>query len=342
VVTAAGRGNGPRSSSQRNVAIQNMRFGLEYRPLGRTGLTVSQIAVGTVELGMRYGFRSSLHYEKPEEQEAIHVIHRALDLGINLIDTARSYGSSEELIGRALQETSERPVIATKVAILEKDLASGNSKKLRAAIQASIEASLKALKVEAVDLMQIHNTNAAILANEEVIRALEDSRQQGKARFLGASGSVCEDTSLAALEIGCFQTLQVPFNILDRKIVDHVLPRAAQQGVGILTRSAFLRGVLTDSVNVPEQLIDLRETALHVGSQFQEEVTGLSELALRFCLSFPGVSSVIVGVRSVSELESNVAASVRGRLSPDQLEMLCQISVKNSSLLDPQSWAGLI
>jgi aryl-alcohol dehydrogenase-like predicted oxidoreductase len=314
---------------------------VEYRSLGSTGLTVSQIALGTVELGMDYGFRNSSHYQKPEAQESIRIIHRALDLGINLIDTARVYGSSEELIGKALQQSGQHPVIATKLVVPEADLPSGNSTQLGAAILASIEASLAALQVEAVDLMQIHNVSVAILDNEAVIRTLEDARRQGKIRFLGASGSVSEQISLAALESGHFQALQVPFNLLDRRIAQHVLPRATRQGIAILTRSAFLRGVLTESANLPEQLADLRKTALLAHGQLTE-ISDLSELALRFCLSFTGVSSVIVGVRSISELESNLAYANKGRLSAGQLERLCQISVRDSWLLDPQNWTGLI
>lgn len=90
---------------------------MEYQQLGNTGLLVSRVALGTVELGMDYGFRGSEHYRRPDPQEATRVFHRALDLGINLIDTARGYGTSAELIGKALKDRPGDVVMASKVAI---------------------------------------------------------------------------------------------------------------------------------------------------------------------------------------------------------------------------------
>jgi aryl-alcohol dehydrogenase-like predicted oxidoreductase len=317
---------------------------VEYRRLGKTGLRVSQIALGTAGFGMPYGFRESPDYKTTEPQDVIRIVHRALDLGINLIDTARSYGRSEEIIGRALRDTHQTAIIATKVTIPDVDASNGNSGTLGDSIRRSIEASLAALQAEAVDVMQIHNTNPSILARQEVFRALEDVKQQGKVRFLGASGSVCEETSKEALRTGFFQVLQVPFNILDRQIADEILPSAAQQRVGILTRSAFLRGVLTDRIHVPGELGALKEAAQLAWDQAKEkdEVHGLAELALRFCLSFGGVSSVIIGVHSLSELDANVTDAEKGALSPELIDRLCDISMKDRSLLDPQNWKGLI
>jgi aryl-alcohol dehydrogenase-like predicted oxidoreductase len=316
---------------------------VEYRPLGDTGLMISRIALGTVELGMDYGFRDSHQFRKPAEQDAIRIVHHALDLGINLIDTARSYGSSEEVIGRALRETkSKAPFIASKVTIPETLLKPGDANKLRGKIEESIESSLNALQVDALDVLQVHNGNTAILANDGVIRALEDARQKGKVRFLGAS-CVGEDASRKALERNIFTTLQAPFNILDQTILSRVLPSAREQGVSVITRSAFLRGVLTEHVHgVPGELSGLKEAALQLEEQFRGEVDSLSELALRFCLSFDAVSSVIIGVRRDSELESNVAVAERGPLSTAQLQKLSQISPRNPGLIDPQNWQGLI
>ena len=165
---------------------------MEYIELGRTSLTVSRIALGTVELGMDYGFRSSPHYRKPEEADAIRTIHKAIDLGINLIDTARGYGSSEEIIGRALKESgsSRAPILASKVVVPEISSPNGHHHALHAAITQSIDESLRALRVDTLDLLQIHNTSLEILNNEEAIRAVQvslyrwrPSRTRGSQRF---------------------------------------------------------------------------------------------------------------------------------------------------------------
>src|SRR5215831_18533046 len=113
---------------------------MKYRLLGNTGLEVSEIALGTVELGMNYGFRGSTRYQQPEPQEAIRVLHRAVEAGVNLIDTAPSYGAAEELIGEAFSGKSERPYIASKVMIPLDKLESLNSSQLRSEIIRSVEA----------------------------------------------------------------------------------------------------------------------------------------------------------------------------------------------------------
>ena len=213
---------------------------------------------------------------------------------------------------------------------------------MRQAILGSIEASLSALQLETIDLMQIHNTTLAILRNDEVWRALEDARKAGKIRFLGAS-CYGEEVPLAALENDHIKALQVPFNALDRRAMPRVFPGAVKRRVGILTRSAFLRGVLTSQVNsVPEPLAPVRDAALRIFAQARDTVQSLSEMALRFCLSFDEVSSVIIGVRSVQELESNVADAEKGALPPEQVDQLCQVSVPDERLLDPQNWQDLI
>ena len=317
---------------------------MEYRELGRTGLAVSRIALGTVELGMDYGFRSSPHYRKPEEADAIRTIHQAIDLGINLIDTARGYGKSEEIIGRALKESgsSRAPILAGKVAVPEAFLSNGDDHALHAAMTQSIDESLRALQVDTLDLLQIHNTSLAILNNEAAMRALEDAVQTGKARFLGAS-CTGEPVSMAALADERTSALQVPLNLLDRAMIPNVLPQASNQGAGILVRSAFLRGVLTENINdVPDELSDLRNAALSVRESFRHQVSSLSELAIRFCLSFDAVSSIVVGMRNLSELEQNVLHAARGPLSDAQMEQLDCLTFRNPELLNPQNWQSVI
>ena len=313
---------------------------MEYQQLGDTALRVSRVTLGTAELGMDYGFRGSEHYRQPDPQAATRIVHRALELGINLIDTARLYGTSEELIGKALKDWPGEVVIASKVRIPD-DVPAG-SNQLRQTILGSIEASLTALQLETIDLMQIHSITHAILRDDEVWRTLEGARQAGKIRFLGAS-SYGEEVPLTALENDHIKTLQVPFNALDRRAMPRVFPGAVQRRVGILVRSAFLRGVLTSQVNsLPERLAPVRDAALRILAQARNTVQSLSEMALRFCLSFNEISSVIIGVRSVQELESNVADAEKGALPPEQVDQLCQVSVPDERLLDPQNWQDLI
>ena len=315
---------------------------MRYRELGNTGLRVSEVALGTVELGLNYGFTGSAHYQRPAPAESIKLIRRAVELGINLIDTARAYGDSESLIGQALQGLSPRPYIASKV-YLPDELKTGDLRSLRRTIVTSIETSLKELRIDTLDLIQIHNTKAETMHCEEVFAVLDELKDRGLVRLLGASSATRgESVPLEIIKSGLVSVLQAPFNLLDQVLARSVFPQAALGGTGVLVRSAFLRGVLTNQVNsIPERLTPLREGALAVLRVLGTEVESLSEAALRFCLSFPAVSSVITGIRSISELETNLAAAARGPFSNEVLANLAHINIDDEKIIDTTQWRDL-
>jgi aryl-alcohol dehydrogenase-like predicted oxidoreductase len=292
------------------------------RPLG-AGLLVSEIALGTVELGMDYGFRGTDAYRKPGRRAAISLVRSAVDRGINLIDTAPAYGESERIIGEVLHNMPTRPLIATKMTM-----------------PSTIENSLRALRLEAVDFLQIHNATPETLRSPEVLRVLEEAITTGKVRFTGASVYDVESARMA-LDNPLFRLLQLPFNLLDQKMFDEVIPRASAAGVAVLVRSAFLRGVLAGAA-VPPQLATLQQAACAALQRAQGSVTSMAELALRFCLSVSGISSVLIGVRSEEELEQNVAAAARGPLEPALVDELRACSLGDDPLVNPMNWQGLI
>jgi len=307
---------------------------LEFRQLGNTGIQVSALALGTVELGMPYGFRGGNRYHPPDRATAIRLIHHALHQGINLLDTAPIYGESEAIVGCALREIRSRPFIATKVTVPEMN--AGRS------LLESIENSLRRLGCETLDLVQIHNATVEVLRREEVLRQMEDAVASGKVRLAGTS--VYEvDEARATLAQPHFRTLQVALNLLDQSMRPQILPQAAAAGVGILARSAFLRGVLTDDpTDLPEQLQPLRRAAAEALALAGDCVSGCAELALRFCLSVSDLSSVLIGVRSIAELEKNVAAAQRGPLDHDIMRRLGECHVPDRTLLSPANWTGWI
>jgi len=314
---------------------------VRYRSLGDTGLEVSEISLGTAEIGLDYGFKGAAHYGKPDAKESIRLLHSALDHGINLIDTARAYGNSEEIIGRALEGMTSPPYIASKV-FLSKDAAQKTFSALHEEIFSSIEASLCALKLETLDLLLIHNTALEHLQRRELLTCMEEAQRQGKVRFLGAS-CYGEETPLAVLKESSFRTLQVPFNLLDQTMNQQVFPKAAAQKVGVFVRSAYLRGVLTGQVHsIPERLAPLRSRALQVLAVLDHEVSSLAEAALRFCLSSNAVSSVVIGVKSVAELEANLADASQGILPKELMLPLQALSFGNDPIVDPRNWQDLI
>lgn len=204
-------------------------------------------------------------------------------------------------------------------------------------VENAIDSSLRALGVETLDLLQIHHATPEILRRDEVMGALEQAIRAGKVRFAGAS-VYSEEAAALALDRPALRTLQVPFNFLDRKMERRIFTLAGNRGVGVLARSAFLRGVLTEQVELlPPELALLRDAALRAAPPAE-----LAAIALRFCLSSPEVSTVLIGIRSMQELDSNLAAAAKGPLDSATLRRLRECSLGDDPLLSPLNWEGLI
>ena len=314
---------------------------MRLRKLGNTGLTASEVSLGTAEIGLDYGFKGSPQYSRPAIRDSIRLIHRCVDRGINWLDTARAYGDSEEIIGQALKDLSPRPRISSKV-IFDSPVGDMDPATLRDQVFNSIESSLRALQADAIDLLYIHNATEKLLGQTAIRDSLEEARSQGKIRLAGAT-CYGEEDALAVLKDPLFQVLQVPFNLLNQKMRQRVFPEAARKGVGVFVRSAFLRGVLTPQIEfLPERLAPLREQAVRILQVLGPEVDGLAEAAVRFCLSLPEISSVLMGLKTESELESNVSGLSRGPLPEAVMPALAGLSLSDRTLVDPIHWQDLI
>lgn len=182
-------------------------------------MKVSEVSLGAVQLGMNYGFPGTDHYDRPDEKDSIRLLQRAVDLGVNLLDTARGYGVSEEIIGKALVEMDQRPHVVSKLTTPPDPGYSGifpsppdnnlSATEMRRAILGSIESSLKALQIDTIDVMLIHNTTMESLRRDDIIPCLEEACEQGKIRYFGAS-TYGEDVPLEILKRDCFRAMQVP------------------------------------------------------------------------------------------------------------------------------------
>jgi aryl-alcohol dehydrogenase-like predicted oxidoreductase len=313
---------------------------LIYRMLGRTRLQVSAIGLGTVELGMGYGISLPGVSRQPQRSEALAVLRRAARAGINFFDTAPGYGESEELLGEALREFPEC-YIATKVGIRNPDGSRLPRSQIRTAVERSLEESLLRLGREVLDIVQIHNATRELLKEGELLGALQAGRQQGKVRFLGAS-VYTEADALAAVETGLLDVLQVPYNILDQTMEERVLPFAAQAGVGVVVRSALLKGLLTPAAEYfPSELTPLRQAAERARGALSASWKSLPTLALRFCISAPQVCATLVGVRSQEELEQAIGAWEAGPLPPELLSLAPSLAVSDKQMLNPSNWPVL-
>ena len=296
---------------------------MEYRNLGRTGIKVSELCLGC----MMFGGKTS-----PDDSYAI--IDRALDGDINFIDTANVYsrGSSETVTGEALKRNGKRRgiVLATKVhGVMADDdpNASGNS---RRHIIEQCDASLKRLQTDYIDLYQIHRPQSDIPI-DETLRALDDLVRAGKVRYIGTSTYSAWQSVEALwvadkLALNRFVTEQPPYNILDRRIERELLPMARTYGYGIIPWSPLAGGLLTGkyrrgaerpagsrfetpnpmaAARFNDQVFDVTEAIEPLAGS---KNATMSQFALAWVLAQPGVTSPIIGPRTIEQLEDNLKA----------------------------------
>ncbi len=308
---------------------------MNYRRLGRTNLQVSEISLGTVELGMDYGIPVQGEQRRPSEADAARTLNCALDLGINLIDTAQAYGESEAIIGRALKSRRNEYILATKIAGLSWEGYTGVE--LREQVEASITKSLRALQTDIIDLLYIHNATPELIQHGEIVEIMQRAREAGYARFIGTT-TYGEAAPLAVLEDGRFDCVQVAYNLLDRQFEERVLPLAQANDIGVAIRSVLLKGALTYRYpHLPEELRELREAVNKVNSLRSEQNSSLPELAYRFVLAHPAVSTALVGTGRVHELEEIVSLAGRDSLPQELLSDIREISVSPDQL-NPGTW----
>lgn len=313
---------------------------MQHRTLGRTGLTVSALALGTVELGLAYGIPLPGESGRPDDAEGMRIVHAALDGRINFIDTARAYGESERVLGLALADRRERVVLATKVATQRPDGSTPSGDDLRRAMTASLDESLCQLRTDWVDIWQIHNVDAALLAQADVVaEVFAAARQSGKARWTGGSFYGAQ-LPLAALAADIFDVMQVTYSVLDQRLADRFFAAAQARNVGVVVRSVLLKGALTERADhLPDRLEPLRERSRRFRQLVANAGIGCSpaQAALAFALAQPGIHAALVGVRSVAEVEAAVDGAQLA-LPPEVVEEMGCLRLDDEEMLNPGTW----
>jgi aryl-alcohol dehydrogenase-like predicted oxidoreductase len=313
---------------------------MTYRTLGRTGLTVSALALGTVELGMDYGIAAPGHFARPAEAAAIDLVHATLDAGVTFIDTARAYGESEAVLGKALRGKRDQIVLATKVGLHRPDGSLPAGSALREEMLASLETSLRLLQTDWVDLWQIHNVDAAVLARRDELAAIfAEVQASGKVRAVGGS-FYGADLPAQALGDDLFDVIQVTYSVFDQRLADQVLPLAQAKNIGVMVRSVLLKGALTErSDYLPDHLETLRARSRAYRQLVAEAGQGLTpaQVAIAFALAHPQISSVLVGIRSLDELTENLPA-LTTTLPAALLAQLHALRVDEEKLINPGLW----
>ncbi|MGB2614493.1 MAG: aldo/keto reductase [Phycisphaerae bacterium] len=301
---------------------------MKKRRLGRTGIEVSELGLGGLFVSS-YG---------AQYEDARRAICRALELGVNYIDTAPGYANSEEVLGRALDGTKQPLVISTKLGgrpqpFLPKD---------KDGLRRSVEESLRLLKRDSVDILMIHEPDRTgqydWWTNREtfdgpVMDVLADLKRQGIIRYTGLGGTTAYELP-RIIRTGRFDVVLTAFNysMLWREAEIEILPAAVKQGMGIIIGSPLQQGALArrydDQVNhgAPWLSLPRREQFKALYRLLDETGMSIAEMGLRFVIANPAVHTVLTGARSVGEVEENAAAVERGPLPADLIARINKIA----------------
>lgn len=287
------------------------------RPLGKTGLFISQIGFGALEIGRNWAPDVNADPSHLSQKEASRVLNGLLDLGINFIDTAPAYWYSEEYIGKALASRRDEFVLATKVG--EHCDPSGSFYDYsREATLHFIDQSLKRLCTDHIDLLQIHSASIEVLERGETFEAMREAQQAGKVLHLGMTGGVAE--CVRALEIGGYESVQVPYNLLMLGAEERLLGLAKEKGAGVIIMRGLAGGKLSAKFeNLKDEALKESVRGFLKFADGTGEARDLVHLALGYLLSSPEVTSIIVGSRRLEAVESNLQAC-QFPLSPELVE----------------------
>jgi aryl-alcohol dehydrogenase-like predicted oxidoreductase len=311
---------------------------VKYRTLGRTGLRVSEIGFGAWGIGGRTAGTTS--YGDTDDSTSLAALRRALDRDINFFDTSSAYGNghSEELIGQAFKGVRDRVVIATKAGYESWDRAPDFSP---AAVVASTEKSLGQLRTDYVDLLQLHNPPSEALRGQGLRDVLRRLQEDGKIRAWGVSAKSPAEAIEALVEFEA-PVVQANFNMMDVRALDSgLLDEVERRGAGFIGRTPLCFGFLSGTIG--------RDTVFPPGdhrlgwsrAQLDNWIEGAGDLlaavgahpgtagtqsALRFCLAFAAISSIIPGILTPVEAEEDAAASGLGPLPADAVAAVLEIN----------------
>jgi len=296
-----------------------MLVAMKYRMLGKTGLRVSVIGLGTmVHAG---------HFGPMKDEESLGAIETALELGVNFIDTSDAYGAgySETLLGNALKGRREKVILATKGG----NVMTGPNRGQRVFepdyISRVMDESLQRLGTDYIDLYQLHNPTVEVIEKGDVWSVLERAKQAGKIRHYGVSINSMEE-GIAAVKDGRAETIQVEYNLLAQEPAEKIFLLAEQANVGIIARVPLRRGILTGKMSLADEARfqgeDVRARSFK-GEAFAKELAKADQLrflvhgevrtfvqaALAFCIAHPAVSITIPGARNSAQMGENAAGA---------------------------------
>lgn len=308
---------------------------MHYRRLGRTELQVSEVGFGAWAIG---GNKHGHSYGPTDNTESLKAIARALELGCTFFDTADIYGHglSEKLLGQALQKQRQTCIVATKVG---NDFYHGPVRKNFDPdyIRLAVDKSLERLRTDYIDLYQLHNPPLMMLQRREHYEVLDALKQAGKIRYYGVSVHDAYEGTMA-INTGKPDVIQVVYNLLRPDAREELLPLAQEQDVGLIIREPLASGMLTGKyaadatfsegdirASWPQEYLSMQAQVVDKLRFLATPGRTLAQAALRFVLDELAVSVVIPGIKTVAQVEENLAASAIVSFTDDELQAIQEL-----------------
>lgn len=309
---------------------------MEYKVLGRTGLRVSRIGLGTAELGFSYGIGPR---SVPTDSEADSLLKSAVDMGINFFDTAHIHQLADERIARSGIAKIPGVIVATKCGHFLEKGEDPPEQELRTRIISEVEDNLRNLQMEALPILQLHGGTKEQIERGDVTRILGRLKEEGKVQYVGIS-TRGEEAPLAAIRSGFFDVIHVAYSLLDQRMSKKVLPQALKNNVGVICRSVLLKGALTNLVSyLSDSLEPLKRKAHKARIVAADELnTDLPTLAIRFALFEQALSVVLIGTNKPENLRKAVSVVRHNPLPSDVVSALRELAVDDPMQVDPAMW----
>lgn len=308
---------------------------LKKTSLGGTGYKISKIGLGTVQFGIDYGFT-----KKKSQEEVNEILQSVINNDINLIDTAREYGDSEEKIGQFISQNKNDFIIATKLKKIPKQ-SKLNFNIMKDHIYRSLEESMNHLRLQKIHLLQLHQTNDYIIQNADFWKVIEQLRVE---KIIGAFGVSVYDTEETKYIIKHYHRMidfvQVPYNIFDRRFAE-LEDSFLKYSIGVISRSTFLKGLIPCSLNkIPAGLERILPYKIRLNQLAEELSMDAEKIALLFVYFNHLLTSTILGVDSSKELEENINIIHKYNENILTNKKINQLSVTDLTLIDPRKWSN--
>lgn len=306
---------------------------MEYSKLGKTGVQISRLCLGTAQLGMNYGINNITG--KPSFGESESIIKNAVENGINTFDTAPEYGDSEKILGVCLKDFDRGKLIF--ISKVPPTNWNKNKETIADSVKKSVKKTLENLGIKTLPIYLFHRFEDAIKENGLILRELERLKLEGVIEKIGVSTYTPEEAE-KALNTEGVEVIQVPFNLIDKRLLENsFLKKAKRKGITVLARSVFLQGLFFKG-NIPDKLKEFWPYRQRILTICEENNITIGELALRYNLSINELDSVLIGVEKTEQLIENLRILKKGKLAKETIQEINNLGSAPEKIINPSLW----